>query len=73
MSYVTRNPFSKTIQLSNFCDISHSKECISRSFSRGRYQWEVGGHKERVNEGEYGGCILYSYMKIEEWNLLKLF
>jgi hypothetical protein len=30
---------------------------------------EVGGHKERVNEvneGDYGGCILYSYMKIEE-------
>jgi hypothetical protein len=21
----------------------------------------VGGHKERVNKGEYGGCILYSY------------
>jgi hypothetical protein len=21
-----------------------------------------GGHKKRVNEGEYGGCILYSYM-----------
>jgi hypothetical protein len=20
-----------------------------------------------VNESEYGGCILYSYMKIEEW------
>jgi hypothetical protein len=29
-----------------------------------------GGHKERVNEGEYSRCILYSYMKIEEWNLL---
>jgi hypothetical protein len=25
-----------------------------------------GGHKERVNEGEYGGYVLYSYMKIEE-------
>jgi hypothetical protein len=24
------------------------------------------GHKERVNEGEYGRFILYSYMKIEE-------
>jgi hypothetical protein len=31
---------------------------------------EGGGHKERVNEGEYSRCILYSYMKIEEWNLL---
>jgi hypothetical protein len=32
----------------------------------------VGGgrHKEKVNEGEYGGYILYSYMKIEEWKLL---
>jgi hypothetical protein len=27
---------------------------------------EEGGHKERVREGEYGRCILYSYMKIEE-------
>jgi hypothetical protein len=26
----------------------------------------VGGYKERINEGEYGGCILYSYMKIEK-------
>jgi hypothetical protein len=34
---------------------------------------EEGGHKERVREGEYGRCILYSYMKIEEWNLRKLF
>jgi hypothetical protein len=24
------------------------------------------GIKKRVNEGEYGGYILYSYMKIEE-------
>jgi hypothetical protein len=24
-----------------------------------------GAHKERVNEGKYGGCILYSFMKIE--------
>jgi hypothetical protein len=24
------------------------------------------GHKERMNECEYGGCILYSYMKKEE-------
>jgi hypothetical protein len=32
-----------------------------------------GGNKERVIEDEYGGCILYSYTKLEEWNLLKLF
>jgi hypothetical protein len=30
------------------------------------YQWEVGGHKERGNEGEYGGYILYPNMKIGE-------
>jgi hypothetical protein len=29
------------------------------------------GHKERGNEDEYGGCVLYPYLKIEEWNLLK--
>jgi GH43 family beta-xylosidase len=34
--------------------------------SRGEYQWEGSGYKEWVNEGEYGRCILYSYMKIEE-------
>jgi hypothetical protein len=27
--------------------------------------WEKGGHKERVNEPEYGGYIFYSYMKTE--------
>jgi hypothetical protein len=32
----------------------------------GEYQWEEGWHKESVNEGEYGGYILYSYMKTEE-------
>jgi hypothetical protein len=32
-----------------------------------------GGHKELGNEGEYGGCALYPYMKIQEWNLLKFF
>jgi hypothetical protein len=33
---------------------------------KGRYPWEAGGHKERGNEGEYGGCILNPYMKIEK-------
>jgi hypothetical protein len=28
--------------------------------------WEVGGHKERGNEGEYGRCVLCPHMKIEE-------
>jgi hypothetical protein len=32
----------------------------------GGYQWESSGHKERVNEDEYGGCVLYLYMKTEE-------
>jgi hypothetical protein len=40
-------------------------------FSGGWVQWEVGGHKERENEGEYGGCTLYPYMKIEELNCSK--
>jgi hypothetical protein len=34
-------------------------------FSIGGHQWEEAGHKEGGNEGEYGGCILYSCMKIE--------
>jgi hypothetical protein len=25
-----------------------------------------GGHKERLNENEYGDCILYLYIKIKE-------
>jgi hypothetical protein len=35
-------------------------------FPRGGYQWEVGRHNERGKEGEYGGCVLYPYMKVEE-------
>jgi hypothetical protein len=34
---------------------------------------EGGRHKDRVTEGEYGGCSLCLHMKIEDWNLLKLF
>jgi hypothetical protein len=30
------------------------------------YQGEMGGHKERMNEGEHHGSILHSYMNIEE-------
>jgi hypothetical protein len=39
---------------------------VKQVFSGGGYQEEWGGHKERVNEGEYSGCILYLYMIIEE-------
>jgi hypothetical protein len=45
------------------------KQVFSRVGTSGR--GEV--HKERVNESENSGCILYSYMNKEEWNLLKLF
>jgi hypothetical protein len=31
------------------------------------------GYKERVEEGEYGTNITYSCMKMEKWDLLKLF
>jgi hypothetical protein len=37
------------------------------------YQWEGGGYKERVKEGEYNGNIMYSCMKMEKQHLLKLF
>jgi hypothetical protein len=32
------------------------------------WRWVTMGreNKERGNESEYGGCILYSYMKIEQ-------
>jgi hypothetical protein len=42
-------------------------------FSGGGYQWEMGGLKERGNEGGYGEWILYPYMKTEKWNQLNLF
>jgi hypothetical protein len=45
----------------------------NKSLPGGRHQWEVGGHKERENEGEYGICILYPHTKIEKLNLLKLY
>jgi hypothetical protein len=34
----------------------------------GWFQWEdsSSGHKERGNEGIYGGCVLNAYMKINE-------
>jgi hypothetical protein len=38
---------------------------VRQVISRDGYQWEWGGHKEKVKEFKYVGCILYSYMKIE--------
>jgi hypothetical protein len=32
-----------------------------------------GGYKERVEEGEYGGNVMYSCIKMEKRDLLKLF
>jgi hypothetical protein len=34
--------------------------------SGGWYQWEGRGHKERVEEGKYGGNAVYSCMKMEK-------
>jgi hypothetical protein len=33
----------------------------------GLFQWEVGGYKERGNEGEYGGvfCIMYENRRMK--------
>jgi hypothetical protein len=31
------------------------------------------GNKEKVLEGEYGRNIMFSYMKMEKWDPLKLF
>jgi hypothetical protein len=39
---------------------------VKHIFSGCGYQWKRRGHKEKVNEGEYVGCILYLYMKTEE-------
>jgi hypothetical protein len=43
------------------------KQVLSRMDTHGRRR-----QKERVKEDEYGECILYSCMKIEQGNLLKL-
>jgi hypothetical protein len=32
---------------------------VKEVFSGGEFQWLDGGHKERMNEEKYGGCILY--------------
>jgi hypothetical protein len=39
---------------------------VKQVLSRGGNQWEKRGHKERRKQGKYGGCILYSCMKIEQ-------
>jgi hypothetical protein len=32
---------------------------------RGGYQWEGGKYLAKVKESDYGGCTLYTHMKIE--------
>jgi hypothetical protein len=39
---------------------------VKQVLTGNEYQWEREEHKERMKEGEHGGCILYSCMKIEE-------
>jgi hypothetical protein len=50
-----------------------SVDTSGRGSGRCWYQWEGGGYKEWVKEGEYGINIMYSYMKMDKWDLLKLF
>jgi hypothetical protein len=38
---------------------------VKQVLSGDRYQWKGGGYKGRMNKSDYGGCILYSCMKIE--------
>jgi hypothetical protein len=38
---------------------------VKQVLSGGWYQQDRGKHKGRVKEGEYGGCIMYSCMKME--------
>jgi hypothetical protein len=44
-----------------------------RSCLEGWYQWEGGVYKERISEHECDRNIMYSYMKMEKYDLLKLF
>jgi hypothetical protein len=39
---------------------------VKQVLSRGWYQWEGGGHKERAKEGKYGGSIMYLCVKMEK-------
>jgi hypothetical protein len=41
--------------------------------SGGWYQWEWGEYREGVKEGDYGRNTMYSCMKMEKCDLLKLF
>jgi hypothetical protein len=38
---------------------------VKQVLSVGWFQWEGGGHKERVTEDEYSENIMYSCMKME--------
>jgi hypothetical protein len=38
---------------------------VKQFLSMGRYEWERGGYKEKV-EGECDGTIMYSCMKMEK-------
>jgi hypothetical protein len=39
---------------------------VKQVLSGHRYQWERGGRKERVEEGESDGNTMYSCMKMEK-------
>jgi hypothetical protein len=52
--------------------VDFSCHAVQVTLVGGGYQGEGGRYTERVKEGEYGGTIVYSYMKMEQGNLLKL-
>jgi hypothetical protein len=39
---------------------------VKQVLSRGGKQWEADELEERVKEAKIDGCILYSYMEIEQ-------
>jgi hypothetical protein len=54
-------------QQSGSIKVAHILKTITEQvLSGGWYQWEWGGYKERVKEGQCGGNIMYSCMKMEK-------
>jgi hypothetical protein len=46
---------------------------VKQFLLRDLYQWERGGHKEWVKEGKCDENTIYSCIKMEQRDLLKLF
>jgi hypothetical protein len=62
---------SKTYLAPIKCSNQYFLDVFDQKYITFWWRWEGGGDEERAEEGKYGGCILYSCVKMGPYNCSK--